>query len=69
MASSSTVMPGRTEASEPVAMTMAFAECTSSPTLTLPASGIEPQPFSQVTLFFLNRNSMPLVFPAITSSL
>ena len=48
-------------ASEPVAMTMFFALWISSPTLTLPAAGIVPQPLSQVILFFLKRNSMPLV--------
>ena len=31
--------------------------------------GMDPQPFSHVTLFFLNRNSIPLVFEPITSSL
>ena len=50
-------------------MTMFFASCTVSPTFTLPAPGIEPQPLSQSILFFLNRNSMPLVFWATVSSL
>ncbi len=65
----STSAPGTFAASEPEAMMMCFASWMSSPTLTLPASGMEPQPLSQSILFFLNRNSMPLVFWAITSSL
>jgi hypothetical protein len=69
MVSSSTVTPGREEASDPVAMTMFFAVWRSSPTLTWPAAGMVAQPFSQVILFFLNRNSIPLVLPLTTSSL
>ncbi len=56
-------------AEEPDAMMMCLVSWTSSPTLTLPASGMEPQPLSQSTLFFLNRNSMPLVLPSITPCL
>ena len=35
----------------------------------LPAAGIEAQPLIQSILFFLKRNSMPLVFWPMTSSL
>jgi hypothetical protein len=66
---SSTSTPLSGDASEPVAITMFFASCTSSPTFTLPGSAMLPQPFSQVILFFLKRNSTPLVFWPITSSL
>ena len=47
--------------SEPEAMTMDFALWVAPSTLTSPGAVILPQPFSQSTLFFLNRNSMPLV--------
>ena len=66
---SSISMPGSDAGSEPVAMMMFFASCTSSPTLTLPASGMEPQPLSQSILFFLNRNSMPPVLLSTTDCL
>jgi len=66
---SSTVTPGRLEGSDPVAITTWVAEWTASPTCTCPGTGIEAQPLSQVTLFFLNRNSMPRVLPVTTSSL
>ena len=67
--SSSMVTPCRLEASEPVAITIFFARWVSSPTLTWPGAGMLAQPFSQVTLFFLNRNSIPLVLPVTTSAL
>ncbi len=66
---SSASTPGRLAGSEPVAITMDLASWISSPTFTLPGSGIEPQPLSQVILFFLKRNSMPLVLPSTTSCL
>ena len=62
---SSTSTPGRAEGSEPVAMMMFLASWTSSPTLTLPASGMVAQPLIQSILFFLNRNSIPLVLVSI----
>ena len=58
---SSIVTPLSGVTSEPEAMTMLFALWVVSPTLTSPGAGIEPQPFSQSILCFLNRNSMPLV--------
>ena len=68
-ASLSTVTPFSAAGDDPVAMTMFFVSWTVSPTLTLPASGIEAQPLIQSILFFLNRNSMPLVFPWTVSAL
>ena len=50
-------------------MTIDFAWCVASPTLTSPGAVIVPQPFSQSTLFFLNRNSMPLVLPSTVDCL
>ena len=68
----STVTPGRGVTEEPVAMTMSLAVTFSPPTLTVCASSNAAWPLSQVTLFFLNRNSIPpvssptaLVFSAI----
>ncbi len=66
---SSISTPGRLDASEPDAITIFLALWVSSPTFTCPAAGIVAQPLIQSTLFFLNRNSMPLVFCATTSSL
>ncbi len=66
---SSTSTPGRPAGSDPVAMTMCLASWVSSPTFTLPAAGIDAQPLIQVTLFFLNRNSIPDVLPLMVSSL
>ena len=42
-------------------MTMCFALWTVPSDLDLAGAGMRPQPLSQSTLFFLNRNSMPLV--------
>ena len=58
--------PGRGVGSEPVAITMFFAarvltEPSAAVTSTMPAPAIRPRPRTQSTLFFLNRNSMPLV--------
>jgi hypothetical protein len=67
--SSSMVTPGRVEACEPEAITMARASCVSPFRATWRAAGMEAKPLSQSILFFLNRNSMPWVFPAMVSSL
>ena len=58
--------PGRGVGSEPVAMMMFLAATTvldpsAAVTSTWPGATMRPRPFSQSTLFFLNRNSMPLV--------
>ncbi len=58
--------PGRGVGSEPVAMTMFLAfsvvfDPSAASTSTLPGPAIVPLPLIQSTLFFLNRNSMPLV--------
>ena len=66
---SSTSTPLSGDGSDPEAMMMFLAVCVSLPTVTLPASGMEAQPLIQSILFFLNRNSMPLVFCPIVSSL
>ena len=66
---SSISTPGMEAGTEPEAITMFFASCTSSPTCTLPAAGMDAQPLIQSILFFLNRNSMPPVFWPMTSSL
>ncbi len=62
---SSISMPGSVAASEPVAITMFFASSSRTPsfvfTLTRPGAVIFPSPTMPVTLFFLNRNSTPLV--------
>ena len=61
----STSTPGRRDGSDPVAMTMLRASSTVSPpapvTVTLPGPVMRPKPLIHSTLFFLNRNSMPLV--------
>ncbi len=58
---SSIVTPLSGVTSDPEAITMFFALCTVPSTSTSPGAAILPQPFSQSTLFFLNRNSTPLV--------
>ena len=65
---SSISTPGSGEGSEPVAMTMFLASSVGSApssalTTTLPGPAMRPKPLTQSTLFFLNRNSMPLVRP------
>nr|WP_248616118.1 hypothetical protein [Paracoccus yeei] len=65
----STSTPFSDAGSDPEAMTMFFVSCTVSPTLTLPGPSISAQPLIQSILFFLNRNSMPLVLPATVSAL
>ena len=62
----STATPGSGATSEPVAMTMFLASSvviapSSAVTSTLPGPAILPAPLIQSTLFFLNRNSTPLV--------
>ena len=69
MVFSSMVTPLSGVTSEPEAMTMFFALWAVSPTLTSPGAVILPQPFSQSTLFFLNRNSMPLVLQSTVDCL
>ena len=69
MTFSSTSTPLSGEGSEPVAMTTDFALWVASPTLTSPGAVRQPQPLSQSTLFFLNRNSMPLVLPSTVDCL
>ena len=66
---SSIVTPRSGVTSEPDAMTMLFALWTLSPTATSPGAVIFAQPLSQSTLFFLNRNSMPLVFESTVDCL
>jgi hypothetical protein len=63
----STVTPGSPAGSEPVATTMALVSSVWPPTSTLPGPAILPAPLIQSTLFFLNRNSTPLV-RALTDS-
>ena len=58
--------PGRGVGSEPVAMTMSLAvrvvfDPSAASTSTWPGPVIRPRPLIQSALFFLNRNSMPLV--------
>ena len=65
--------PGRGVGSEPVAMTMSLAfrivfVPSAASTSTVPGPAIRPLPLIQSALFFLNRNSMPLV-RAVTLSL
>ena len=69
MVVSSTSTPGSGIDSEPVAMTMLRARYSVPSTETLPGAVITPVPLSHVTLFFLNRNSTPLVFAPTTSDL
>jgi hypothetical protein len=69
----STVTPGSGEGSEPVAMTiLAVSRVVSDPssafTSTLPGAAMAPAPLIQSTLFFLNRNSTPLVRAVTLSS-
>jgi hypothetical protein len=52
---SSTSMPGRPEGSDPLAMTMFLASCTSSPTLTLPGSGMLAPALQPVDLVLLEQ--------------
>ena len=57
-------IPGSAFASEPLTIKMLFASIVdflpSFSTLTLPGPSYFPQPCTHSTLFFLNRNSMPL---------
>ena len=57
----STPTPGSGVTDEPVAITMFLAVTLCPPTLTVCGSVKLARPLSQVTLFFLNRNSMPPV--------
>ena len=66
---SSISIPGRAEGSDPLAIIICLAVYVSSPIRISPTLGIDAQPFNQSILFFLNKNSMPLVFPSITSDL
>ena len=72
---SSMVTPGSGVTSEPAAIrmflaaTVSFTAPSGPSTATLPAASIRPVPWSQVILFFLNRNSMPLVVAPTTSPL
>ncbi len=70
---SSISMPGSDTLSLPVAMTTCLARKSLAPpspvTATVFGAVIRPAPFSQVTPFFLNRNSTPLVLAATTSFL
>jgi len=51
-----------------VAITTAFlASCVSSPTFTVFGETNVPVPLIHVTLFFLNKNSTPLEFWALTA--
>ena len=61
MVFSSMVTPRSGVTSEPLAMTMFLVLWSVPSTLTSPGAVILPQPLSQSILFFLNRNSMPLV--------
>ena len=72
--SSSTVIPGRLDGTEPEAMMMFLVSIVwpgplSGVTSTLPGAAIEPVPRKVVILFFLNRNSMPETFAVTVSSL
>ena len=64
----STSTPGSGVTDEPVAMTTFFAVTVSPPTSTVWASTKLARPLSQVTLFFLNRNSIPPVSRLTASS-
>ena len=68
----STSTPGTREGSEPVAITMFLvssvrSDPSSALTVTLPGPSMRPSPWTHSALFFLNRNSMPLV-SAVTLS-
>ena len=63
------VTPGSDTLSLPVAITIDRVLKPLPSTSTVPAELIRPAPFSQATLFFLNRNSTPLVLAATTSFL
>ncbi len=66
---SSTSTPASGELSLPVAMTMLFAAYSVPATATRPAARMRASPFSQATLFFLNRNSTPRTLALTTSAL
>ena len=71
---SSMVTPGRRATSEPVAITMFLVSSiwlppSSAITSTRPAPAIRPVPWKVSILFFLSRNSTPLVLPATPSAL